>query len=313
MARILFWPLLALFVATPVIASGDENQTATQTLTEAALGQVRADQKPFHLEVDCGSERGPRSLVLYPNAIAHWDGRFEYRASAAEQKAFLDLLIQNQFTELAPAYGGKQGHSLSAKAPARISCRIEFKSGDFYKQSHQFVDNYQSPDLHRLANALLDSAERSARARGVAAADLMDGLNKIATGELSGHALRLRLLALPEDGTVGRIFEVVDGQFRVRDYAPGRTLGENRSSSVTEPELVAIVKAIQTADIEALPVNLWSEGQTELQVEVLGHRKTLIGRQFLRLTASSLGDQQRRFNRMISELQRVAQIIARRA
>ena len=116
--------------------------------------------------------------------------------------------------------------------------------------------------------------------RAVAADDLGDGLDKIARGVLAPDLLNLRLLSLPADLRAGDgyILRIEAAVISRQAYAPGRVIGTPQSMQITDCQIERVIDSLRDSGFDALPLNLHNADSTELDVGVLGHRKTVIAR-----------------------------------
>jgi hypothetical protein len=263
---------------------------------EAADGQ---DPPPYHLIVHRTDDAGQRSLELFPSGVAIWDHRVQITVPPAVRASLLEILRERKFAGLAPSYGGKRTPE-AKEAALRVSCRVALELDGLEKSSVQLADGEQSAELAALADALLDRVEPLA-AKGVAAEDLDDGLRKLAESKLAAEAFHLRFVRLPKEGD-GEIFSMRDGLESRKAYAPGRHIGDESVSEITSERLAAVVEALLDADVASLPVNLWSDEHVEVEVGVLGHRTTVIGRDFGRLASEKDSDAGKRFAALVAFL-----------
>ncbi|HSR53630.1 MAG TPA: hypothetical protein VLV83_22615 [Acidobacteriota bacterium] len=263
------------------------------------LERALEEPVPFHLRVDCTDKNGPRHLEVFPSGVATWDEQAQLKLEPSERTALLKMLLEGGFASFKSLYGGKG----EAKGPLRVSCRIDLQMGELRKVSRQLAEGEQFPQLTGLAASLLDRVAPWAKERGVEAADLGDGLEKLGQGLLSAQALRLLFIDLPSDqGRVGQIMTIEGGRASLRDYAPGRKLGGESSRILEDSQVAALARILQGADPASMPVNLWADQPLDLRLSVLKHEKNLLARPFSRLTPDKLGQTQERFDRLIAQL-----------
>jgi hypothetical protein len=158
--------------------------------------------------------------------------------------------------------------------------------------------------LERLAEALLDLAAPLTEA-GTGAADLGDGLSKLAAGALAPETFQLRFVALPPPGSpeAGSILRIAAGTATRQAYAPGLEIGEPVPLALDAERWAELLAVLLAADLPTLPLNLWAEGQLELEVAVLEHRQTVIARPFRRLSPADRGPAQLHFEALAAVLQ----------
>jgi hypothetical protein len=220
----------------------------------------------------------------------------------ATRAALLEALGNSDFANFAPRYGGRP--EATEGAALRISCRIELEIAGLEKSSVQLVDGEQSRPFLALAGELLDLVEPVARAEGLGADDLEDGLSKLVEGQLTPEAFELRWVRLPAQGSgsSGSILRVEAGQLSRQAYTPGRELGEILSDALDPHRLLEVATAVHHAAFWNWPRNLWSETYVELEIRVLNHRHSVSARPFNGMSSTSLGETQAQFDRLTSLL-----------
>jgi hypothetical protein len=258
--------------SSPALAAAEDSLAA-------ALAAARADADiPFNLRVDCTERDSRRSLAVIGGTVAVWDNERQVRLSTTDRDALIDLLLEADFAHFAARYG-ETPKADKQEAPLRVSCRIHVALQGMEKASVQLLDGEQSEQLLGLARQLLDRVEPLA-ADGVTAASLEDGLAKLADGTLAPEALGFRFLTLPDagDNAPGRVLRVEGGLISRQHYAPGKSVGPVQSEDLAQCQLQDIIAALRDARFWELPVNLYADELTELEVHVLSQRKTVIAR-----------------------------------
>ena len=280
----------------PCLANGAEDSSAGELA--AALEEARRDPEPsFHLRVHRTDRDGMRSLELFPSGVAVWGGNTQIGLAGEIRSRMIASLVRYDFAHMETVYGGGKG---PAKGALRITCRVELEIAGATRTSVQLADGELSAELAGLADSLLDLAEPEAD-HGISAADLGDGLRKLANGTLAAETLQLRFVRLPKAGE-GEIVIVRDGEVSEKAYDPGTSIGEEVSRPVAGSDLEELVAALIAADVGSLPVNVWSEDHVELEVQVLGHRTAVVGRDFERLRSGGADPARERFGRLVAFL-----------
>ena len=275
MPRSLLFHLSVVAIVVHAAALADEAATLS-----AALEHARNDQGiPFDLNVDCTDTELRRSLEIIGGQIAVWGRTRQIKLTSDERNEILDALIDADFPHFEARYGESE-KAEKQEAPLRVSCRVRIELEGLEKSSIQLLDGEQSDELLGLAGRLLDEIGALSD-RGVTATSLEDGLAKLGEGALAPEVLRLRLFTLPADGG-GSILRVEGGVVFRQPYTPGQRVGEIRSRDLLPNEFLALVAALRNARTWELPVNLTAESVTELEVSVLGQRKTVIARSSFR-------------------------------
>ncbi|MEW6336269.1 MAG: hypothetical protein AB1625_02595 [Acidobacteriota bacterium] len=296
--------LLALAAAPLAWAAPPGAGCGARDLGEAIERAREAGGGPFRLGVECRADAGMRRLEVFPSGVAIWDRSSQIALGAETRAALLEALATHRFASLAERYGGPSG---AQRGPLRVSCRVTLEIGGFTRSSVQFADGEQSAALAGLAAALLDRVAPLAK-EGVTAADLADGLSKLASGALAPEAFELRFVRLPADGRggPGSLLRLEGLEFATRAYEPGREIGAEETRALDRERFSALAATLVGARLAQLPVNLWSDEYLELEVGVLQHRQTVTARRFGRLGPGSDADARERFRAVVAALDALA-------
>ncbi len=280
---------------------------ASEQLDAALERGILTLGSPFHLQVNCTDKKGIRSLDLFPGGVTIWNGRSQVMLPEAARSALLSTLLEQDFSDFKPRYGGREQPAKSA-APARISCRIHINIETMQKFSVQQAGGEQSTPLTRLAAILLDQVETFAQS-AVTPVDLPDALDKLSTGKLSAEVLRLRFVDIPASGddTSGSILRLHGGNISRQAYSPGRVIAEQIWNRLDSDQYLALISALQAAQLASLPGNLWAEDQLEFEIHILTQKKVVLARPFSRLDATTQAPAQQRFNKLLPVLQQLGQ------
>lgn len=294
--------LLGLMLFCTVPARAEIAGVATDPESfERALSAARVDTSvPFGLEAACRDEGRHRVALVFPSGVGVWDRTVEVRVDGSIRKALIDDLLDAGFARFESRYGG-QDKPEKAEAPLRILCRITVEAGGLAKTSVQALYGEQSAALAALAGSLLDRLEPLA-AEGVTAGNLEEALGMLARGALAPETLVLRLLRLPPGSQGEASGEIVrlDGLRGSRQaYSPGRVVDAPQAAPTSPAAAARIAVAAAEAGFTTLPVNVFGTGYTELEIEVLGHARTVIARDFMRAAA---GDESARFERLVEAI-----------
>lgn len=291
---------LVLVTALQVLPFAAAAADQAPALTRAIQAAQDDPDIPFHLEVDCTDDEASRSLKVFRGEIAVWNRERQITLDSGKRRVLLELLFDARFPDFGARYGGRPKAD-KEEAALRVSCRIHLSVGGLQKTSVQLFEGEQSAELLGLAGKLLDRIAPHA-ADGVGASDLEDGLAKLANGALAPELLEFRLLWLPRDTETqaGFILRVQGGDISRQAYAPGRLVEAPDRQRIASCQMSEMLAALMVAKVWNLPVNLQREGLTELEVAVLGHRKTVIARSSFR---SGGNDAQTGFEVLMAQLE----------
>lgn len=290
-------PLLTL--AWLLLQGANVHGAGSAALTAALKAARENPQTPFDLRVDCTDQDGRRSLRVIAGKVAVWDNESQLLLTDTQRGKLLDKLLGAQFSGFDARYG-ETPKTEKQEAPLRVSCRVLVAIDDLEKSSVQVMDGEQSEQLLGLARRLLDLVEPLASS-GVRADSVEDGLEKLANGMLAPEVLEMRMVTLPDAGTgaPGSILRIDGGRISRQAYTPGETVGEVTSRDLSSTDLRLALDALQDANFPELPLNLSTDSFTEIEIGILGQRKTVVARSTFRPAAA---DQQDAFARMLAIL-----------
>jgi hypothetical protein len=256
----------------------------------------------FRLETHCPDQQIIRELQLLPSGVAIWNRRTQLRISPAMRSELLGDLLRGGFFALEARYGGRDDPGRPGAA-VRITCRVTLELEGSARSSVQLAEGRQSTELASLANVLLDRVQPLV-ASGITPDNLTDGLDQLAAGKLAPELLRLRWVLLPGTpgngpGTISRIHESV---FSRRRYTPGREIGDTSERALEAEQIQALAQRLDRVGFESLPINLWSDDPIEIEVGVLGHRKTVLARPFGDLESQRDEQAQARLEQLLGDL-----------
>ncbi len=268
---------------------------------------LEAAEGPYHLQVNCTDQKGIRSLELFPEGAAIWNGRSQILLPYSARTGLLETLDEQGFAGFDDSYGGGQ-QPAESKAPARITCRIRIEIQNMEKSSAQMAGGEQSTQLLNLAAELLDQAERFID-KAVTPVDLQDALDKLQDGQLAPQVLRLRFMELPDPGNnnPGFILRLVGGDLSHQAYAPGQRVAKPVVKPLVHEQFTRLIAVMREEQLTSLPANLWSNETLELEVQVLAYKKVVLARRFSRLDTNRQEPEQQRFDKLLSVLRELAQ------
>jgi hypothetical protein len=257
---------------------------------------------PFQLQVNCIDQKGIRSMQMFSGGATVWNRRTQITLPAETRSALLETLVSHRFSGFKARYGGSERLE-KTEAAARVTCRIHVEIADLKKSSVQLGGGEQSAQLAGLATALLDETEKHA-VNGVTPDNLQDALEKLNSGQLAPQVLQLRLVDLAEEGgsTTGSILQIRGGKMSHQAYSPGISVDSQVWNQLSPEQYPGLLAELQSAQLESLPGNLWSQDQTDFEIQVLGHKKLIIAKPFKRLHPGAEKAAQQRFNSLVRYL-----------
>jgi hypothetical protein len=266
---------VALASPAPPLAADDLRQPDLRLLAER------------HIEGQSGT------FVVYGDGIGIWNHRLPFQVSPPVLDRLVAAVELAGFRAMPPAFG--QGKKW-------LTRRVAVKAGAFAKEVVQLRGGEQSNELRALTNALFDAVAPLTGA-GTTASDLADGLRKVASGELAPETLLVIAHVKPraDQAAKGFLVRVEDGratrqEFRAGAYAPPRDV------SLSPEALREMAGLLAESGLAALPANLHAEVYTELVVQVLDQRKSVLARGFSGAAAEAERENRDRFERLFTRL-----------
>ncbi len=321
----------------PAASTGSTEPAAAAAPDDAAAGLrqalARAETDPavresLRLAVECRVDSEFQSLQVFGPDLGIWNDERQFNLDPERVRALLAALRAADFPGLADSYGGAPsppkpepepgGADDGGEAMATVlTCRIDLGLDGHEKQVVQLARGEQSPVLKQLAHDLLAVGEEAARAGGVGAAGLREGLEKIARGELAPETWRLVLHSKPEemDGrgeTAGFLLTVAGPRASTREYNPATGYAEPVVLELAPDEVAALARELAARDPGPWPVNLWAPDYVDLAVEVLNHERAVQARRFAGMAPDAHGQRQRDFEAVREALERLHEEVLRR-
>lgn len=279
----------------------------------AAAARAPGSRPPLHLLAECRPEDGGgmRSIEVFDSGVAIQDGRRQILLDAGVMEALLAALDAVDFAAFADTYGRLEEERERPPRPGGhaaliVVCRVKLTLGEAEKQSVQLSEGEQSATLRALAERLLELCEGAALS-GVEAADLDDGLRKLAHGRLAPETLALvfhrKPGSRPPEGPGDGLLLRLEGRTATsRTYDPAAGYGRPRRLDLSRDDVRDLAARLAAADPGDLPVNLWAAEYTDVSLRVLDHRVSLQARRFAGMTPATHAAEQERFARLLSAL-----------
>lgn len=273
---------------------------------EKAISDSSARQ-PMRLFTECLLNSGMRTLAVYGDGIGIWDSRRQFKIAPDQMESMLQSLNQAKFASMPEIYGGPE-HEESKAPPQKppqqfvvqVTCRVELDLAGHSKQVFQRAKGKQNKEFRKLAEGFFQLCEPLAK-QGVEASSLSDGLNKLASKELSPHSLRLMMHRQPDErsavrGNVGFLLRIAGDTVTSQSYDPAAGYTDPLRLNLSESEFEALAKKLAELDPGRLPGNLYANDYTDLNIRLLNQRVSVQARQFSGMSASTHGEKQKSFD-----------------
>jgi hypothetical protein len=265
------------------------------------------DPTSLALTVECRREQTLRSLRAYGHGVAICDERRELPVTRGEVDELLRVLVRDGLDRLAPTYG----HPEQDHAVTQMTCRVDITLPPRHKEVVQLAEGEQSAELSRLAGDLLELCAH--RPGGTTAADLEDGLQKVARGELSAEswsvAVQRRKPASPgEVPSEGYVLQLGGRRARVR-LLTRNGVGEASERLLDEAGVRDLARALRELGVARWPANLFDPGYVELSMRVLDHERTIQARPFAGITPGAHREAQEALGAALARVDELARSV----
>lgn len=286
---------------------------------ERAVGRGTWDD--LHLITECFDRDAFLQVEVFGDGVGIWNGERQFALGREELLGLLERLHRAGFPAFKELYGkGEQGDAgppspspdgARAASATRVICRVALTLDGATHQSVQVAEGRRFPGLQALAEEVL-AVCREAGEAGVAAADLADGLRKVADGTLAPRALRLILHRKPDAEAVAAgeeafLLRLEGRELSVQRYRPGAGYGEPTTLELAAHEPHRLARLLAENRAGELPVNLWAEHYTDLVVGVLDREARVQARRFAGMTPATHAEDQPRFERIYQALAELAE------
>lgn len=278
------------------VAATDGGAAALERALDAAV--ARGTWSDLRLDTECRTEGEDalRSAVVFGSGVGSWNRQRQLELSREKVLALLRELKASRFPRMRETYG-------EGEEEVQLICRVRLDLDGFTKQVAQLSTGEPFHELTRLAGRILETAEEAGR-NGPAAASLTDGLEKIGRGELAPELLVLNVLRQKEGVGAAEGWKLgLEGAKASLERFPAADGEAPRTVRLGRADVAAIAGQLAAARLEELPVNLWASEYTDLEVRVLGGKRSLQARPFAGMTPTTHGELQQRFDRLWAALE----------
>ena len=256
---------------------------------------------------------GMDSVRIYGDGVVICNDSLQFSVKRDEVLTVLKELRRVRFGSMPPFYGesaeenlykGPQGNEEENEGP-RLRGRIEVRAGTITKAVQQLWNGARSAELEALAKEILGICRHPAP-EGTRVASVAEGLEKLDSRALASQALQVTLRrrsegtdAAPDASWILKL----DGR-RVTDrlLPAGHRPRPPKLLVLSEADFQAVVRLLAEARITEIPTYVYETQYTELVVTVLNRMRMIRGRKFGNLTAETLGEKQRTFDRVYGAL-----------
>ena len=300
--------LAALALAPFPAVAADGGATARPfgvVLTRALADPVeRATARVF---VECFDGGEFRTVDLFGRGVGLWDGRRQFTVPSEVIETVLDAVRRSGFAGLEEVYGGKlddparpPAEPPGAAAALRLLCGVTVSLGDVSKRVVQLDKGERSSELAALAAKIFDLLRQLA-ASGIEAADLGDGLRKVAAGELEPETFRLVFHRQPRQAGDGFLLRLEGRAATSQGFTAGRGYGPPHRLALDEERFRELAAELAALDLDRLPGNLYAADYTDFSLEVLGRGSAVLAQRFAGMEPDGAGERQRDFD-LLAEL-----------
>jgi hypothetical protein len=260
----------------------------------------------LHLIAACQRGSQFRSMRIFDTGVAIWGGELQFRLTESEITGLLQQLLAADFASLPDQYGGTpEPDRMQANSARSVVCSLSVAVAGAEKVVLQINRGEQSESFARLVNDLLDSCEEPA-ADGVGATTLVEGLEKVASGELDPAVFELHFQRL-SDGAASEELEFILGieglTAGTRLRVPGGGYAEPSQLELTAAEVSELAWQLADNAPGRFPQNIWAPSYRELSIRVLNQELSLVARPYKGVDQETHGELQQDFDATIDLLE----------
>jgi hypothetical protein len=305
--------LLALATASPDAALAAPDTPARKTPTPApapdplagALSERIAGKRSLD-DVELDLIWRQDEARLYGTGVGICRNASQIRVPRAELLALLEELRQARFGGLPDRFGKVEDDE--REDIEYLKGRLTVRVGSLSKSVTQMREGEQSPELANLATRILKICDAAAKT-GVGAADLPDGLGKLASGKLSPEAFEALVQRREGRSASGApenwILRIKGRQVIDRLMPAGRKPDPPKALTLSEKQFRDLAAFLASNDVAALPGSVYSAQYTDLRVKVLNRERVVSGRRLGGERAEAPGARQQAFDRIYDEMRRL--------
>ncbi len=282
---------LATVIAAMLPTQGAAEEAAAASGSKAtgtfatALASARSDsaaREQLFVALDGQLADDLQRVDIYGRGVGIWNRRTQFSLDAGQVGEVVDLLLEAEFASL-PERLAPQAPD-GGRKPVRLIRAITVHVGGEEKTVVQDNKTAISKPLKQLTDRLVALCREPA-SKGIGAANLEDGLRKLADGTLAREALQVsanapQIRSLDTQPGKGWLLSIRHGilKFQSHDLASGyRTLLER---PLTDNEASQLARALLEANTAEMPRNINTSGHTQLTVAVLQHDIRCVARSF---------------------------------
>lgn len=284
------------WISVAAAAPQDESEKEEKGPACCQIWGERHAPETVRLELARTGESAWESATVYGDGVVVIDRRTQYRVDPSVVQSLLTTLEEAGFRDMEEMYGA---------GPKRVRARVRLTLGPDQTESVRLLHGTDPEPLTGMIDGMLKRL-RPALDEGVGAESFEEGLRKIADGELSPRTLRVVALHRPESGEQARggwIVRAVDGWLESERLGGGESRPRPIQRHDTDQALRDLTDALLAARVWSLAGNLHASSYTQLSIEVLDHRHTVLARPFARRDAAEQEVERKRLKDLLAHLQ----------
>jgi hypothetical protein len=290
----------------PNTTAGQEAPTPSDRFAEELQRCARGGSSldSVRIETQWLASPGGSSAIVFGRGVGIWNRSMQFRLRRSDVAGILRVLREGGFASMPDHFGEAEGAGRQ-DAP-RLKGRLSLRIGSMEKTVIQLVDGEQSKELATLAERTL-AVCRGPAEKGVAAANLAEGLRMLASRRLEPEVFELTLQRRPRPGSgrTARLLRLEGRRVTSRAMPEGKVPPPARELDLSESAFASVLELLSANEAASLPINLFASEYTDLSVRVLDRSRLTTARQFLGTTPETHGEKQRAFDRIVGELARL--------
>ena len=242
----------------------------------------------WSISVEAVGEKDRRlhRVLLWSDGVGIWDGESQFRLEPPAQKEILAAFRDQGFCRINDDLY-REGSGRRVPNGITLEQTITLQIGGVTKTvTHTVPAHGRSPDVEEAARPLLAIVKvvrtvcEGPAGKGIRAADLADGLSKVAGQRLADVAFKLFVNRQEEAGGSGWLARVDGRRLTTQVSAKGKGWTPPVETRLSNDEFLEFVRTVAAATPATFPKNLYDEGYTDLTVSVLNRSVNVQARPF---------------------------------
>jgi len=266
---------------------GPESERPSKIATALHDAIQHPDRFPgLRIEVEGFLDQGIRSLTVYGRGFGVWNRERQIKLSEKQVRSCLQLLEKYDLLSM-PERIGSEPTDERGRVPGEVTQLIRSVTLVIGEMSRTVEQDNKAPEsaaLREMVAGIVAICGRSAK-QGITAANLEDGLKKIADGSLAPELLRIaanapELASLRDQEGQGWMLHLSHAVLTVTPHSLAHGVGAPVSRRLTAREIRDLARLLVRHRAPSWPGNLNLPGYFQLSIRVLDRHVEVMARRF---------------------------------